>query len=84
MNNENILGRHRAPGRHSPLNELKLLARESAQPAMKGAAVVAAAGGLVASFAGTASAETATKGNSVAANVAIGKMALNWTKGTPA
>ena len=29
MNNENIRGRHRAPGRHSPLNELKLLARES-------------------------------------------------------
>ena len=38
MSNDNIRGRHRAPGRHNPLNELKLLARESAQPAMKGAA----------------------------------------------
>ncbi len=58
MSNEIIRGRHRAPGRHNPLNELKLLARESAQPAMKGAAVVAATGGLVASFAGSASADT--------------------------
>jgi surface antigen len=58
VSNEIIRGRHRAPGRHNPLNELKLLARESAQPAMKGAAVVAATGGLVASFAGSASAET--------------------------
>ncbi len=64
MSNEIIRGRHRAPGRHNPLNELKLLARESAQPAMKGAAVVAATGGLVASFAGSASAET------VSANIA--------------
>ena len=31
MSNEIIRGRHRAPGRHNPLNELKLLARESAQ-----------------------------------------------------
>ena len=60
MSNEIIRGRHRAPGRHNPLNELKLLARESAQPALKGAAVVAATGGLVASFAGSASAETVT------------------------
>ena len=58
MNHDNIRGRHRAPGRHNPLNELKLLARESAQPAMKGAAVVAATGGLVATFAGPASADT--------------------------
>jgi surface antigen len=58
VSNEIIRGRHRAPGRHNPLNELKLLALESAQPAMKGAAVVAATGGLVASFAGSASAET--------------------------
>ncbi len=57
MNNEMNRGRHRAPGRHNPLNELKLLARETAQPAMKGAAFVAATGGLVASFANPASAE---------------------------
>ena len=58
MNTENIRGRHRAPGRHNPLNELKLLARESAQPAMKAGAVVAATGGLVATFANPASADT--------------------------
>ena len=57
MNNEIIRGRHRAPGRHNPLNELKLIARETAQPAMKGAAFVAATGGLVAGFANPASAE---------------------------
>src|SRR5690349_23418400 len=57
MKTENIRGRHRAPGRHNPLNELKLLARETAQPAMKGAAFVAATGGLVATFANPASAE---------------------------
>ena len=56
--NENTRGRHRAPGRHNPLTELKLLARESAQPAVKGAAVVAATGGLVATFANPASADT--------------------------
>jgi len=58
VNNEIIRGRHRAPGRHNPLNELKLLARETAQPAMKGAAFVAATGGLVATFANPASADT--------------------------
>ena len=70
MSNEIIRGRHRAPGRHNPLNELKLLARESAQPAMKGAAVVAATGGLVASFAGSANAETVSNSGAVSANVA--------------
>jgi surface antigen len=58
VNTENTRGRHRAPGRHNPLNELKLLARESAQPAMKAGAVVAATGGLVATFANPASADT--------------------------
>ncbi len=67
MNNESIRGRHRAPGRHNPLNELKLLARESAQPAMKGAAVVAATGGLVATFANPASADTQTPHSGVVA-----------------
>jgi surface antigen len=64
---ENIRGRHRAPGRHNPLNELKLLARESAQPAMKGAAVVAATGGLVATFANPSSADTLNPSDDVVA-----------------
>ena len=70
MNNENIRGRHRAPGRHNPLNELRLLARESAQPAMKGAAVVAATGGLVATFANPASADTLNNSGEVVAGAA--------------
>ena len=69
MNSENIRGRHRAPGRHNSLYELKLLARESAQPAMKVGAVVAAAGGLVAAFANPASADTLS---TVAAPAAVG------------
>ena len=80
MNSENIRGRHRAPGRHNPLNELKLLARESAQPAMKAGAVVAATGGLVATFANPASADTlspnsgnvAAAGSEAAAPAAVG------------
>ena len=76
MKTDNRPGRHRAPGGHSPLEELKSIARESAQPAMKGAAVVAAAGGLVASFAGPASAETLAEGStSAAAAVAVPKAA---------
>ena len=53
---QNFPGRHRAPGRFSAMSELKSIAKESAQPAVKGAVIVAASGGLVASFAGTASA----------------------------
>jgi surface antigen len=70
VNIENTRGRHRAPGRHNPLNELKLLARESAQPAMKAGAVVAATGGLVATFANPASADplTPNSGNVAAAD----------------
>ncbi|WP_374971059.1 CHAP domain-containing protein [Terrabacter sp. BE26] len=58
MINDTTRGRHRAPGRHNPLSELKLLARESAQPALKAGALVAATGGLVAGFANPASADT--------------------------
>ena len=53
---QNIPGRHRAPGRFNAIAELKLIAKESAQPAVKGAAIVAASGGLVATFAGPANA----------------------------
>ena len=54
---ESSVGRHRAPGRFNPLSELKLIARETAQPAAKGAAIVAASGGLVATFAAPANAQ---------------------------
>ncbi len=61
-------GRHRVPGRHNALGELRLIARETGQPALKGAAIVAAASGLVASFAQPASA--AEKANTSVAAVA--------------
>ncbi len=53
---QNLPGRHRAPGRFNPISELTLLAKETAQPAVKGAAIVAASGGLIATFASPASA----------------------------
>ncbi|GAB3885188.1 C40 family peptidase [Terrabacter terrigena] len=65
---QNVPGRHRAPGRFNAISELKTIARESAQPAVKGAAIVAASGGLVASFAGTAN---AADGVSAAAGPAV-------------
>ncbi|HET6666895.1 MAG TPA: NlpC/P60 family protein [Intrasporangium sp.] len=54
---QNVAGRHRSPERYNPLSELKLIAKESAQPAVKGAAIVAASGGLVATFAQPAAAD---------------------------
>jgi cell wall-associated NlpC family hydrolase len=53
---QNATGRHRAPGRYNPLAELKVIAKESAQPAVKGAAIVAASGGIIATVANPASA----------------------------
>ena len=76
-------GRHRAPGRFNPLSELTLIAKESAQPAVKGAAIVAASGGLVASFAApsfaadSGSAAVVAAGASTAASAAVGPAASN-------
>lgn len=56
-------GRHRAPGRFNPLSELTGIVAQSAQPAVKSSAVLAASGGLVAAFvvpAQAAQAETTT------------------------
>ena len=64
-------GRHRAPGRFNPVSELADIAAKAAQPAVKTTAVIAASGGLVASFALPASAapaaEPSTKGAATAA-----------------
>ncbi len=68
----NVAGRHRVPGRYNPLTELKLIAKESAQPAVKGAAIVAASGGLVATFAQPAA---ATDGQAQAAQAAASSAA---------
>lgn len=51
-------GRHRAPGRYNPVSEISGIVAKSAQPAVKTSAVIAASGGLVASFALPASAAT--------------------------
>lgn len=66
---QNVPGRHRAPGRFNAISELKTIAKESAQPAVKGAAIVAASGGLVATFAGPAS---AADGSTVASPAVVG------------
>jgi surface antigen len=70
-------GRHRVPGRFNPLAELKVIAKESAQPAVKGAAIVAASGGLIATVAPSANASesgavVAAAPNAVAAPAAVG------------
>lgn len=44
-------GRHRTAGRYNPLSELSLIASRASSPAIKGSAVLAASGGLVAAFA---------------------------------
>ena len=68
-------GRHRAPGRFNPVAELTGIVSKSAQPAVKTTAIIAASGGLVASFALPASAATvehaADKGAASAAPVAV-------------
>src|SRR5262245_31350542 len=68
---QNVPGRHRAPGRYNAISELKMIAKESAQPAVKGAAIVAASGGLVATFANPANAAEGS-GNVVAAPSVVG------------
>jgi cell wall-associated NlpC family hydrolase len=70
-------GRHRAPGRFNPVSELSGIVATAAQPAVKTSAVIAASGGLVASFALPASASAASaakapaKAPAVAAPVAV-------------
>ncbi|MGW5240797.1 C40 family peptidase [Monashia sp. NPDC004114] len=68
---QNVPGRHRAPGRFNAISELKMIAKESAQPAVKGAAIVAASGGLVATFANPANAADGAS-SVVAAPSAVG------------
>jgi cell wall-associated NlpC family hydrolase len=53
-------GRHRAPGRFNPVSEISGIVAQAAQPAVKTSAVLAASGGLVASFALPASAAPAS------------------------
>jgi surface antigen len=69
-------GRHRAPGRFNALTELKVIAKESAQPAVKGAAIVAASGGLIATVAPSANANESGAVVAVAANAAVAPAAV--------
>jgi cell wall-associated NlpC family hydrolase len=69
-------GRHRVPGRFNPVSELSGIVASAAQPAVKTSAVIAASGGLVASFAlpasaATASPSSAAKATTVAAPAAV-------------
>ncbi|NUR14793.1 CHAP domain-containing protein [Terrabacter sp. C0L_2] len=66
MNTTRRPGRHRPPGKPNPLTELGTLARESAQPAMKGAAILAATGGLISTLAPSASAESSSSASAPA------------------
>jgi len=56
----NISGRHRVPGRLNPAFSLSTAISRSAKPAAKASAVIAVSGGMVASFALPASADTLT------------------------
>ena len=56
----NNSGRHRAPGRLNPASSLSTAISRSAKPAAKASAVIAVSGGMVASFALPASADTLT------------------------
>jgi surface antigen len=76
-------GRHRAPGRFNPLNELRLLAKETAQPAVKGAAIVAASGGLIATIAPTANASEQGTVVAVAAKAAAAPAAVGPKAAAP-
>lgn len=79
----NAPGRHRAPGRFNPLTELRLLAKETAQPAVKGAAIVAASGGLIASVAPTANASESGAVVAVAAKGAVAPAAVGPKAAVP-
>lgn len=63
-------GRHRTPAGHSLFRELRAMARETAQPALKSATILAATGGLIVSFANSASAEPNSVGQQVGTSAA--------------
>lgn len=77
-------GRHRAPGRFNALTELKVIAKESAQPAVKGAAIVAASGGLIATVAPSANANENSAVVAVAAKAAAAPAAVGPKVAAPA
>ena len=69
-------GRHRAPGRFNPVSELSGIVAQAAQPAVKTSAVIAASGGLVASFALPAAAAPAAATQKTAAAPAAAPVAV--------
>jgi cell wall-associated NlpC family hydrolase len=69
-------GRHRAPGRFNPVSELTGIVANAAQPAVKTSAVIAASGGLVASFALPASATPAKPATGATATTSVAPAAV--------
>jgi peptidoglycan DL-endopeptidase CwlO len=69
-------GRHRAPGRFNPVSELADIAAKAVQPVVKTSAVIAASGGLVASFALPAAAAPAAEPSTKAAAAVAAPVAV--------
>jgi len=72
----NISGRHRAPGRLNPALSLSTAISRSAKPAAKTSAVLVVSGGMVASFALPASADTPTPQAKTKTHAATNVMAM--------
>jgi peptidoglycan DL-endopeptidase CwlO len=72
----NISGRHRAPGRLNPVSSLSTAISRSAKPAAKASAVIVVSGGMVASFALPASADTLVTSVSAKAPAATDVLAV--------
>lgn len=72
MVNPPATGRHRATGRYNPLSELRAVVGAGGSASVKGGAVLAAAGGLVAALGLPATATTARSGGGPASSTAAG------------
>lgn len=67
MSNSPVAGRHRAPGRYSPLSELRAVVAGGGSTTARSASVLAASGGLVAVLAMPTSASATTNDSNAAA-----------------
>ena len=85
---QSTVGRHRAPGRYNPLNELGTVVGRTSQPLAKSSALLAASGGLVAAIALPASAAqgdaSTTSGQGTDARAVSAPVAVTAPKTAPA
>ena len=85
---QSTVGRHRAPGRYNPLNELGTVVSRTSQPLAKSSALLAASGGLVAAIALPASAAqgdaSTTSGQGTDARAVSAPVAVTAPKAAPA